>query len=196
MSKGQISSSILTENLRKRFFSPALLIDQTFECEMKRILSKLEKKTKKVNFKMLLHILRRAKINEKREENRRKTFSKVRGSEWDKMRKKVLKNFDDCVDSLLALYQVTDDHSDLRRLIDRDIKNNKYLLKDDGVLRNLEKLNRTIRSSPLLELSRPRGHQHQPWLKEALAGFKKANVPKADGEQLLRLIGLKPYSID
>ena len=196
MSKGPISSSIFTENLRKRFFSPALLIDQTFEWEMNRILSKLEKQTKKVNFKILLNILRRAKINDKRQENRHKTFSKVRGSEWDKMRNKVLKNFDDLVDSLLALYQVTDDHSDLRRLIDREIQNNKYLLKDDGVLKNLEKLHRAINSSPLLQLSRPRGHQSQPWLKEALDDFKKANVPKADGEQLLCLIGLKPYSID
>ena len=194
MTRANSFPSSLTPNLRERFFHPNLLQDQEYKWAMDQILTKLGKKrTKGVNFKVLLFILRKAKLQEKRAARKKDTFSHIIRSEWDKERKKVHKHLDHLVHTLLALYQVVDDHPSLRRAIYPNLKNNKYLIEGDDVLNHLLKLDDAIQRSPLLQLSRPPGHQPQLWLKDAETRLKEVHIPKQETDKLLRLIGLKPY---
>ena len=193
MARSNSFPSSLTKTLREKFFHPNLLQDQEYKWGMGWILTKLgEKRTKRVNFKILLFILRKAKLQEKRAARKKDIFSHILRSEWEKERKKVHKHLDNLANSLLAVYQVVYDQPSLRRAIHPSLKNNQLLIEEDDVLNHLEKLDEVIQRSPLLQLSRPRGHQPQLWLKDAETRLKEAHVPEQEADQLLRLIGLKP----
>ena len=161
---------------------------------MDDILDKLERKRKTVDFQILYVTLVNAYFANKwgKIHIQRSHLTK----KWFDDRKKLLRDIDDIEMRLTTLFA---DYDELVLSVLRQTHKNRRRLPtllDRRVLTTCQAFTKSVNNSFLLQASpqaRSRGHQPQPWLSKAQEGFRKAHVPQEDGEQLLRLIGVKSY---
>jgi len=180
--------------------------------EMNQILNTLrDRKTRKVNFSGLWRTLFWIPNMKSRVQSRHRALSEFRDrtgekatqrTQWARKRQKILRDFDKLRDNVFSLYEELDNPK-IYRLLAGFRLNGRHLFDDTGllnpqdqrVLKALQKLDAAINVSPTFQSpppSRPKGHQPELWLQEAKKRFKQHNVPQESGDQLLRLIGVKP----
>lgn len=184
----------LSLGMREKFFY-WMLTSKSHKKVMDDILDKLERKRKAVDFQLLYVTLRNAKFGDKWAtiNIRRSHLTK----KWFDDREKLLRDIADIEKRLNNLFI---DYDEVVLSVLRQTPKNRQRLptgRNHRVLTTCQTFTKTVNNSFLLQTSppsRPRGHQSQPWLTKAKAGFKQAGIPQEVGEDLLRLIGAKPIS--
>jgi len=117
--------------------------------------------------------------------------------EWARTRNRLRQNLPILLSEVEDLFEEAYHDGSLFRtlLFCKKVDEDVFKEQDQKVLRLAKNLRKALPLSPLFlaePFPRPHGHQAETWLQDAQRSFKKAGVPQTIGNELLRLIGVKP----